>query len=347
MSTNQLLDEGAVIGYKPTLEYVKKGKSSVNAQNTSKNAHGSGNNKIQYSKTVEGFSSNSPSSVLKNIDFVTDNMKKLIDKLSLSFKNGNWGQYSEISSLLSAVESNNKEYIDNFIDYHKNNIKSSIIPESIGLIYNTEQRMKILSEVLKKLYYGDSTLSTEETEEIDKAYLKNIQYYEANNESEKINYLALSNDSVLNKSINMHTFLINRKAIDIANVISTPDKLSADSSKESVIQKLFNEVNDDLNFREVSFNEQQSIEIMEKTLYNYYNKRQELIELYDLFSDNKDSTLFANKVESYTEQINEAIANVNRALAGNQHFLTEIAKLEREKHLLMNIYATVNYKSEI
>lgn len=347
MSTNQLLDEGAVIGYKPTLEYVKKGKSGVNAQNTSKNAPGSGNNKIQYSKTVEGFSSNSPSSVLKNIDFVTDNMKKLIDKLSLSFKNGNWGQYSEISSLLSAVESNNKEYIDNFIDYHKNNIKSSIIPESIGLIYNTEQRMKILSEVLKELYYGDSTLSTEETEEIDKAYLKNIQYYEANNKSEKINYLALSNDSVLNKSINMHTFLINRKVIDIANVISTPDKLSADSSKENVIQKLFDEVNNDLNFREASFNEQQSVEIMKKTLYNYYNKRQELIDLYDLFSDNKDSVFFANKVESYTEQINEAIVNVSRALAGNQHFLTEIAKLEREKHLLTNIYATINYKSEI
>jgi hypothetical protein len=27
--------------------------------------------------------------------------------------------------------------------------------------------------------------------------------------------------------------------------------------------------------------------------------------------------------------------------------LSEMVKLEREKHLLMNIYATINYKSEI
>lgn len=346
MSINQLNDEGAVIGYKPTLEYVKKGKSDVNAQDASNDSLSVSNDEIEYSKTLEGFSSNLPSSTLKNIDFAINNMKKLVDKLTLSFKSGNWGKYGEISSLLSAIENNDEEYIDDFINYHKDNIKGNIAPELIGIIYDAEQRMQILGETLKELYYGSSLLTTEEIEEIDKAYLKKIQSYEQGNDKAKINYLAISNDSILNKSVSMYAFSVNRQAIDIADVMSVSDKSSTDSSKSELIKKIFDETNEEIDFKKDSYNEQQNIEIMKNTLYNYYNKRQELIDMCELFNDNKESVLLGKKLDYYTEQINDAITNVNRTFAGNQHFLSEMVKLEREKHLLMNIYATVNYNSE-
>lgn len=343
MSRNQIIDEGAVIGYKPTLEYTKKGKSDVNA----KGVNNSPSNKVNYSDTLTGFTNNLPSTALSNIDYVTENMKLLIDRLALSFNNGSWDQYGEISSLLTALESNNKEYIDNFINYHKDKITGSIVPELVGLVYDTKHKLKVLSDILKELYYGQSSLTTDEVKEIDNAYLKKLQSYEGSGDKAKINYLALSHDSMLNRSVNMCAFSLNKQAIDIANVIIASDNSSASLSKADFIQKMFDEINDELNNKKNYYNEQQNVEIMEKTLYNYYNKRQEIINLYDLFNENKESIFIGSKIQSYSEQVDESITNINKVFAGNKHFLSEMVKLEREKHLLMNIYATINYKSEI
>jgi hypothetical protein len=347
MGINQLSDDGAVIGYKPTLEYVKKGKSDVNAEDTKKSSATDHPGKVKYSETLKSFKNNLPSAALGNIDYVTQNMRLLIDKLASSFQNGNWNQYGEISSLLSAVESNNEDYINAFIEYHKDKITGSIVPELIGLIHNTEQRLQILSAVLKELYYGQSSITTEEAKEIDKTYLERLQSYETNGDSAKINYLALSCDSTLNRSVKMYAFAANQQVIDVSDIVTDSDNSSSTPSKAPLIQKMFGEVNGELGYRKDSYDEQQSVEIMKKTLYNYYSKRQEVIDLYDLFSDNKDSVFVGRRVQSYAEQVDNAIVNINRAFVGNQYFLSEMVKLEREKHFLMNIYATFNYNSGI
>ena len=345
MSINQLNDDGAVIGYRPTLQYVKERKS--NAEETKQSSATDYSGKVTYSETINSFSNNLPSSSLSIIDYVLENMKILIDNLALSFKNGNWNQYGEISSLLSAIESNNKDYITDFIEYHKNNITGSIVPELIGTIYNTKQRLQILSEVLKELYYGQSNLTTEEAKQIDKDYLEKIKSYEKDSNKSKINYMALSYDSVLNRSVNMYAFSANEQAINIADVLTVSDGAVADSSKSQFIQKVFTEVNQDIDYRQSFYNEQQSVEIMKKTLYNYYCKRQEMIELYDLLSCNSESVFIGQRIQNYQEQLDNAVTNVNRSFVGNQYFLSEIAKLEREKYFLKNIYSSFNYNSDV
>ena len=348
MSRNQLTDDGAVIGYKPTLEYVKKGKSDVNAEDTIKKSSATDySGKIKYSETLKSFANNLPGDALGSIDYVTQNMRLLIDKLASSFHNGNWNKYGEISSLLSAVESINEEYINKFNEYHQDKITGSIVPELIGLIHDTEYRLQILSNVLKELYYGQSSITIEEAKEIDKAYLQKLQSYETSGDKAKINYLALSYDSTLNRSVKMYAFSANQQTINIADVVSSSDNSSTTSSKSSLIQKMFEEVNDELECRKGSYDGQQSVEIMKKTLYNYYSKRQEIIDLYDLFYVYKESVFIGKRVQSYTEHVNNAITNINRTFVGNQYFLSEMAKLEREKHFLMNIYATFNYNSGI
>lgn len=346
MSINQLEDDGAVIGYKPTLQYIKKRQSSTNAEDGNQSSSATDySGKVTYSDTLYSFSNNLPSSSLGTLDYVTENMKLLVDKLASSFKNGNWNQYGEISSLLSAVESNNEEYINDFIEYHKHNITGSIVPELIGLIHSTEQRLQILSETLKELFYGQSNITTEDAKQIDKAYLEKLQSYEASGEISKINYLALSYDSALSRSVNMYAFSANEQAIDIADVITATDNSATDSSKSSLIKKFYTEVNEEMDYRTSAYDEQQTVEIMQKTLYNYYSKRQEVIDLYDLFSNNPSSVFVGSKIQSYTEQVNDAITNVNRAFVGNQYYLSEMVKMEHEKHILMNIYATFNYNS--
>ena len=347
MSINQLIDDGSVIGYKPTLQYKKENNLNTNAEDNQLSSATNYSGKTEYSNTLNNFANNTPSIALNNIDYATNNMKLLIDKLTASFKDGNWNQYGEISSLISAIQSNNEEYISNFINYHKNSITGSIVPELIGTIYNTQQRLETLSNLLKELYYGNSKITTEESKEIDKSYLQKIQSHEINKDIAKINYLALSYDSVLNRSVNMYAFSANEQAINIADVVITSDDSSTDSSKSSFITKLFNEINEEINYREKSYIEQQSVEIMQKTLYNYYNKRQEIINLYDLFNENKNSIFIGNRAQTYKKQVDDAITNINKMFAGNQCHMSEIAKLEREKHFLMNIYANFNYNSEI
>lgn len=348
MGINQFRDDGAIIGYRPTLQYNKEliSNSSV-TEDTKLSSDTDYSGKVTYSETVNGFKNNLPSTSLENIDYALENMKLLIDKLTLSFKSGDWNKYEEISSLLSALESNDEEYINNFIEYHKNNITGSIVPELIKTIYDTQQRLKILSEILKELYYGKTSLTTEEIKQIDKSYLEKVQSYEANKDNSKINYLALSYDSVLNRSVSMYTFGANEQTINIADIVLSFDNSIADSSKETLIKKMFEEVNEDINYRQTIYNEQQSVEIMEKTLYNYYSKRQEMIELYDLMSSNQNSIFIGQRIQNYQKQLDDAIANVNRSFVGNKYFLSEIVKLEREKHFLKNIYASFNYNSDI
>lgn len=347
MSINQLNDDGAVIGYKPTLEYKKEDKPDKSAEDSKGSSATDYSGKVTYSDTLYSFGNNLPNKVLSNIDYVMNNMKLLIDKLASSFQNGNWNQYGEISSLLSAVESNNQEYIQSFIDYHKNLITGSIVPELIGTINDTKVRLQILQETLKELYYGDPNITTEQAKDIDDAYLKKLQSYEASSDTAKIGYLALAYDATLNRSVSMYTFAANEKAIDIADVISKTESSTTSPSKSSLVQKIFGEVNDELDYRRDAYDEQQSVEIMQKTLYNYYSKRQEIIGLYDLFNENGESIFIGNTVQKYQKQVDDAVTNVNRTFVGNQYFLSEIANLEREKHFLMNIYASFNYNSGI
>ena len=120
--------------------------------------------------------------------------------------------------------------------------------------------------------------------------------------------------------------------------------LTPNSSKASLVQQLFNEVNEELDYRRASYNPEQSVEIMQKTLYNYYDKRKNLIDLYDLI-DSSDSIYLKRKVSDYQYQVDEAIKDINRAFVGNQIYLTEKSNLEQEKHYLLEIYAQLNYNS--
>lgn len=343
MAINQLDDHGAVIGYKPDLQYKKELNQSVSPTEKTGDTDYSG--QVQYSTTLNEFAENLPSNALGAIDFALNNMKQLVDKLSKSFHNGQWNQYGDISMLLSAVENGNQEYIDAFIERHHTDITGSIIPELIGKIYETQVRLKELSKVMRELYYGRHNITSEEAKEIDTGYLRKMQSYEASGETGKINYLGIAYDSILNRSISMYSYGANKGAMKIAHILNKKDESSADSSKASLIQKMFKEVNSELDYRSSAYEKQQSIEIMRKTLYNYYSARRDIIDLYSLMSQSPESIYFGRKVAEYQYNVDQALDNINRTFAGNQYYLSEIAKLEQEKHFLMNIYATFNYNS--
>lgn len=339
----QLEDNGAVIGYKPKLEYRKENNQTTSVS-TGENTSTDHSGKVEYSDTLSGFVDNLPSTSMKDVDYVIQNIKLLIDKLSKNFHDGEWNEYNDISVLLSAVEADDKQYISDFIDYHKNLITGSIVPELIGTLYDTQTRLKVLYETLKELYYGETNLSLENVQEIDQGYVEQLKRYEESGETGKINYVALSYDSILNRSVTMYAYNINRKCIGLTKVIQSDTDIATDQTKLPMLEHLYTEVNDELQYRSDAYDIQQSIEIMQKTLYNYYDKRSNLITMYDMYNGDPTFPLM-KRVYDYQNKADKAIENVARTFAANQYYMAEITGLEQEKYDLMQNYSKLNYNS--
>ena len=147
---------------------------------------------------------------------------------------------------------------------------------------------------------------------------------------------------MINKSVSSHAISVNKKIIDIADIIDKSDNTNINPTKVSLIKKIYDEVNDEIKYRDSSYNPEQNIEIMQKTLYNYYIKRKDLIDFYDLINAS-ESIYLKRKLCIYRDEVNESIKEVNRAFIGNQIYLEEKQKLEEEKYYLLNIYANLNY----
>lgn len=337
----QLTDNGAVIGYRPKLEYVKP----INNQNTgvSGTVATDASGAVKYSSSLTGLENNLPSVAISDVDYVIENIKKLIDVLGSKFQAGNWGEFNSISSLLNAVSINDTAYINKFIDMHKHNINGSIIPELIGHLYNVQERLKVLNDILKELYYGTKDITQTEMDAIDADNIAKLRALEAAGDGHKINYVAISYDSTLNRAISTEAFSINKRAIHMSRVPDKETPITDDATHKALVSQLYDGVNTDLDYRQESFEIQQTVEIMEKTLYNYYNSRNDYMNLYHIY-DGQESFSMMHRLEEYKRKLDRSLENVVRVLGGNQHYLSQMTALEQEKANLMSNYAKLNYK---
>jgi hypothetical protein len=111
-----------------------------------------------------------------------------------------------------------------------------------------------------------------------------------------------------------------------------------------VIKKLYEEVNIKLDKRAGSYNKTQTIELMQKALYNYYETRKYLNDLCDLRSEDtsSESVFIGRKTQEYAERTKEALRNVNRVFKLDELHLEEICKLEKEKYFIKGLYGSTS-----
>lgn len=344
MGINQIGDDGAVIGYQPNLHYDKNRTAKGDAKKEESKSSSESRQVERHSRCLLGLIDNTPSKTLKNLNFAINSMSGLIDKLSKAFHNGDWNEYDDISTLLSAMENGNTDYITKFVNFHRNNIEGDITPELIEAIYNTKTRLELVSSIIKQLYYGTKNITDEDCAEADSAYIHKLLAYENSGDISKVNYTAVAYDSALNRSISQYAFNANKRCILLSDVIHQTDAKVEGLSRKYFVEKLHEEVNEDIEKRNTAYESQQSIEILEKTLYNYYSKRQDLLNLYHLLGDS-GSTYLTRKIKTYQDNVDDAIKNVNRAFIGNQAYLSELKALESEKYHLLKIYADMNNNS--
>lgn len=375
---NQLEDNGSVIGYKPDLTYTKERTATGEAipDENQENLLDSGKDTTVYSKTLSSFEDNLPSKLLDDIEYVKNNIKRLQKQLAKRFRDeqqqqninpfsentldndpfaphdhgnypylpGSGGQngenipynpYNNIDNLINSNEDN--DYRKEFEDYY-DRIDGSVIPALINQLDDLLGKLDSLGRNIGDLYYNFPDISVPEATKIDNSYLVEMKLREREGRNAGINYMALSYDSILNKSISMNVFRDNRNAIKVAKVIDSHDNAPATSKNMNIIKTMFAEIEDLLDTRARGYKRQDDDKMIQKSLYNYYEKRKNLNDLYNLQTKNPNNVFLGRKVQDYAEKLTESIRDVNRVLMYNQNYLDKITDLEKEKYDVQKIY---------
>lgn len=350
MPINQLADEGSVIGYKPELEYKKELNNEHGLDNAStpeENANRLNQSTLKsYSAAVQAFIESSPSSTIGKLEDTVHYLQDLTDKLTQSFKDGNWDEYNDISMLMMSLESGNAEFYDEFVKYHSTHLNASIIPELIMELYGQQHRVETLISTMKELFYGKDNIALEECVEYDTAHIQQIKTYEELGQTEKINYMAISMDAMMCHTIGMHSYGLNKKAIALAKIGTDPNDSFTSNTGRDTITELYEEINTDIANRKHTYETQNSIEVVQQALYNYYNKRKASILVASLFSESNESIPMGRRLQAKQSELNDAVANIARAIKSNELYISKLTELEYEKRFLMDVYSRFNYNLE-
>ena len=340
----QLIDDGAVIGYKPNLEYNK----SVDGSNDTETIPITRDEYVSniysgYTLTVQSFLENTPYTAITAIGDAISNIDGTLKRLVDEFKESGQAEYSNIDMFIESLTSGNSNYADTFLEYHMDNIVGSSIPELCYFLINQKIRLQSLQNTVKTLYYGQESITDETMQELDESYKRLITNYEVVDPA-KINYLALVNDSSMNRAVITYASQVSASVCDIEDVIYKEDEtLSTNLALLDTTKFIFDQTNQEVKDRNTSYNMQQSIATMKKTLYNYYDKRKDMLNFYSLAIESGSNSFLITKVQSFEDGLTNAITNVNRILIGNVYYLQSITNLETEKQYLRSIYKTINY----
>ncbi len=82
-----------------------------------------------------------------------------------------------------------------------------------------------------------------------------------------------------------------------------------------MIEQLYKEVDNEINARTDSYNMQQNVDTARKALYNYYIKRSDLNEFYNVVAEtSSDGSYLLSKISSFENKLDNAIENINKTM---------------------------------
>lgn len=336
---DQLTDSGAVIGYRPDLKYQKTNTSETTVINTTDYI----NNNSSYTNTIQSYLDNQPNLVISNINDNIISINDIIDRLSEAFNKNEYNKYSNIESFIDAIENGNTIYANDFLKYHKSDISKSQIPEIVQILETEKERLNVFNDTLKTLYYGTSNITDEECKKKDAEIASVLT--QKDKQGSGINYLTLSYDSILNKSINTYSSKIDSACIQLEEVAYIEDDNNMNNSiLLPMIERLFNEVDDEINARTDTYDIQQSIDTTKKALYNYYIKRKDLNQFYNTVTETcSEGSYLISKINLFENELDNALEDINRTTLGNVYYTNSITDLMTEKQQLRSVYATISY----
>ena len=367
----QLDNDSNVIGYQPDLEYKKQRTATgtfIPGDDTDQQ-YDPDKDTTLYTKTLNGFIENLPSSVLSDINYVLNNIKRLKQKLAEKFKEeqallnnpfyaNDWtntniildnakpgepyNPYNDITKIIDST--GDTDFPQKFEDKY-DTITGSVIPALINQLNYIEAKLSNLNTGFTTHYYGRPNITLAEAQDIDKAYVNEMHLMERKDGENKINYLTISFDAILNKVISFTVFQDNKAAIKCAKVIDSHEDATATVNDMNLLNEMFKEIEKELTIRSRGYMRNNDLELIQKALYNYYEKRKQLNDAYHLYRRNPDSKFLGRKVTEYSTKTNDAVKNVARVLMYNQNYLNQITALEKQKYNLQKLSRTTSSNS--
>lgn len=337
----QTKDDGAVIGYRPNLSYTTEltGSNKTFAEDLAKKNNIAG----YFSKQLISFSQNMPAKTVYALANAERTMTVLIDKLANAFAVNNWSEYSDISALVAAINASDWEYANEFINFHKHNYSSPIIPEVMGEIGIARERIVGTSGTFKNIFYGSSDIALEETIKLDTESLNHLMSLENDLKICQMNYVSMMNDGCLDKIVLDYAYLSSGNATRLTDMTIKDSYTNGIGNimKLGVIKKIIDEDLDEIEYMDSSCSMHNSQNVIDKSLYNYYNTRQELQELLDVSIASEGNPSVVGNIGKYQDKVEEATRNVTRALMGNYSHLSNIYSYEEERRNLKTLYANL------
>ena len=369
----QLDNDSNVIGYQPDLEYKKPRTAVGEAITSDEETYDPEKDTTLYTKALNGFAANMPSSVLSDIDYVLKNVNRLKQKLAERFKEEQalldnpfyksssnisdqeiildnakpgkaYNPYNDITKLIDAGETGNNDFTKQFEDQY-DSITGTVIPALINKLAKIEAKLANLRDNFKNIYYGKPDFTLREAKDLDNTYINNMRLRERDGTNGEINYLTISFDAILNKVISFTVFQDNKSAIKVAKVIDSHEDTQATSNDMDILHDMFDEIEKELDIRSRGYMRNEDVELIQKSMYNYYEKRKHLNDAYNLYRQNPESKFLGRKVTEYSTKLNDAIKNVARVLMYNQNYLNQITVLEKQKYNLQRISRTTSSNS--
>ena len=344
--TDQLKDDGAVIGYKPNLE-LSKAEQSVDTQQQNKETitllTQFVNDYSQYSKTVQGYLENTPGIVLDNIHQLQSTIAQIKERLISEYNSKNYSKYNDLDNFIYSVK-NKTEYSIEVIEA-TDVVDGDIIPQILKIISEEEDFVNNLEQTFKKLYYGNSELSKTEQDSLDEKLIQTI----TNNDLAGVgnHYLALSKDGQLNKTICIFTDYLDGALLRLEDCayITSEESISNPDLKDSVTI-LYNDTKDDQEQTAKAYEEQhKALDTCTKSLYNYYTKRNKMNQFYALILDGgSDSEFLSSKINGFLQDTDKAIEELNKTLLSNVNYVKSMDEHLSEKKRLNLLFATINHK---
>ena len=371
---SQLNNDGNIIGYQPTLKYEKQrtatGKAITSQEDINYDPE---KDTTLYSKTLNGFAENTPSSVLADIDNVLKNINRLKSNLAQKFNEDqavflnpfyksdsnisdteiilnnarpgtSYNPYNDINKLVEAENTGNESFSNEFEERY-NSVYGSVIPSLLNKLTFIENKLNALSTIFRQIYYNNPNISLEEVRNYDISYVSDMKLRERQGKNTGINYLTLSFDGILNKTVSMCTYQDNKSAIKVAKVIDSHDEAQATVNDMDIVKKLFDDIEKQLDLRSRGYMRNENLELIQKSMYNYYEKRKQLNDLYTLYRQNPNSKLLARKTQEYSNELNNAIKNVAKVLLYNQNYLEKVTILEKQKYDLQKLFRSTSSNS--
>ena len=207
----QLFQDAEVIAYRPSLEHQKSVRTETTAspeETTSK-----------LTGALASFLQNKPSSTLMALMSALADAETILSFLAKALADDTIAAMS-FEAYKVALSSGDFSSALPYVEAHRDSIEGKTAVEVHQAIFGAVMELRELKRIQSTLFYGDENITKEQAVAMDQTYEHRLLEFEKEEDNPKINYLALSVDAVLGKTITGYSQVLSGYTKSLASLVT-------------------------------------------------------------------------------------------------------------------------------